>query len=128
MAFSLQWLLLLQSTGSRCAGFSSCGSRALEHRLRSCGAWAQLLGGMWDPPGPGSDGTHVRWILNPCTTMEVPHSYTLNLGLTKEGGSEHLGQDLDHSLQENAEETLWTRNEVDHLIVMSRTKENWMRY
>ena len=21
-------------------GFSSCGSQALEHRLRSCGAWA----------------------------------------------------------------------------------------
>ena len=26
--FSLQWLLLLRNTGSRCAGFSSCGSRA----------------------------------------------------------------------------------------------------
>ena len=26
--FSLQWLLLLGSTGSRCAGFSSCGTRA----------------------------------------------------------------------------------------------------
>ena len=26
--FSLQWLLLLQSTGSRHAGFSSCGPRA----------------------------------------------------------------------------------------------------
>ena len=26
--FSLQWLLLLQSTGSRCAGFSSCGTWA----------------------------------------------------------------------------------------------------
>ena len=26
--FSLRWLLLLWSTGSRCAGFSSCGSRA----------------------------------------------------------------------------------------------------
>ena len=37
--FSLRWLLLLWSTGSRCAGFSSCG--------------AQLLCGMWDLPGPG---------------------------------------------------------------------------
>ena len=37
---SLQWLLLLWSMGSRRAGFSSCGSRALEHRLSSCGAWA----------------------------------------------------------------------------------------
>ena len=31
--FSLQWLLLLGSTG-----FSSCSSQAPEHRLRSCGA------------------------------------------------------------------------------------------
>ena len=45
--FSLQWLLLLQSKGSRRAGsvvvarrLSSYGSRALEHRLSSCGAWA----------------------------------------------------------------------------------------
>ena len=39
--FSLQWLLLLQSTGSRCTGFSSCS------------AWAQLLHSMQDLPGPG---------------------------------------------------------------------------
>ena len=32
---------------------SSYGSRALEHRLSSCGTWAQLLRGMWDLPGPG---------------------------------------------------------------------------
>ena len=51
--FSLQWLLLLQSTGSRHMGFSSCGSRALECRLSSCGARAHLLHGMWDLPGPG---------------------------------------------------------------------------
>ena len=38
--FSLRWLLLLRSTGSRRAGFSSCGARALEHRLSSCGARA----------------------------------------------------------------------------------------
>ena len=34
------WLLLLRSTGSRRTGFSSCGSRALEHKLSSCGARA----------------------------------------------------------------------------------------
>ena len=34
-------------------GFSSFGSQALEHRLSSCGARAQLLRGMWNPPGPG---------------------------------------------------------------------------
>ena len=36
--FSLQWLLLLQSMGSKHASFSSCGSRAPEHRLSSCGS------------------------------------------------------------------------------------------
>ena len=40
MSFSLQWLLLLQSTSSRRTGFSSCGLWALERRLSSCGAWA----------------------------------------------------------------------------------------
>ena len=39
--FSLRWLLLLRSTGSRYVGFSSCGTRAL------------LLCSMWDLPGPG---------------------------------------------------------------------------
>ena len=34
-------------------GLSSCGSRDLERRLSSCGAWALLLRGMWDLPGPG---------------------------------------------------------------------------
>ena len=38
--FSLRWLLLLWSTGSRRVGFSSCGSWALERRLSSCGARA----------------------------------------------------------------------------------------
>ena len=28
VGFSFRWLLLLQSTGSRCAGFSSCGAQA----------------------------------------------------------------------------------------------------
>ena len=35
------------------AGFSSCRSRALEHRLSSCGTQASSLRGMWDLPGPG---------------------------------------------------------------------------
>ena len=34
-------------------GLSNCGLRALEHRLSSCGAWTELLCGMWDLPGPG---------------------------------------------------------------------------
>ena len=40
VGFSLRWLLLLQSTGSRHAGFSRCGSWALERRLHSCSARA----------------------------------------------------------------------------------------
>ena len=59
--FSLQWLLLLWSTGSRAPGLlqlqahglSSFGSQALEHRLGSCGIRAQLLRGMWNLPEPG---------------------------------------------------------------------------
>ena len=39
--FSLWWLLLLRSTGSRCTGFSSCGMQA------------QLFRGMWYLPGAG---------------------------------------------------------------------------
>jgi len=55
VGFSLWWLLLLRSTGSRVCGLGSCGSWALEHRLNSCGTWAQLLHGMWDPPGPRTE-------------------------------------------------------------------------
>ena len=40
VGFSLRWLLLLWSTGSRRVGFSSCASRALERRLSSCGTRA----------------------------------------------------------------------------------------
>ena len=36
MGFSLQWLLLLKNTGSRCTGFSSCSSWALKFRLSNC--------------------------------------------------------------------------------------------
>ena len=58
--FSLWWLHLLRSTGSRRAGsvvvacrVSSCGSQALEHELSSCDARAYLLRRMWDLSGPG---------------------------------------------------------------------------
>ena len=38
--FLSQWLLLLQSTGSRRVDFSNCGTQALEHRLSHCDTWA----------------------------------------------------------------------------------------
>ena len=40
---------LLQNTGSRRAGFSSCGTRGLS----SCGSGASLPFGIWNRPGPG---------------------------------------------------------------------------
>ena len=71
--FSLLWLLLLRSTGSRRAGFSSCGSRALECRLM----WHM---GFAAPRHVGSSRTRDRtcvscigrWILNHCTAREIP--------------------------------------------------------
>ena len=53
VGFLLRWLLLLRSTGSRHAGFSSCGTRSLECWLSSCGTRAQLLRSMWDLSWPG---------------------------------------------------------------------------
>ena len=71
--FSLRWLLLLRSMGSRCVGFSNCGTWALERGLSSCGTRAQLLRGMWDLPGPGLKPASCigRWILNHCATRET---------------------------------------------------------
>ena len=46
----------LQGTRASAAvacGLRSCGSRALEHRLSSCGVWAESHCGTWDLPGPG---------------------------------------------------------------------------
>ena len=52
--FSLQWFLLLESTGSLGhPGFGSCSSRALEHGLNRCGTRAWLFRSMWDPPRSG---------------------------------------------------------------------------
>ena len=62
--FSLRWLLLLRSTGSRRVGFSSCG------------AWASVA-----PRHVGSSQTRAltrvpyigRQILNHCATREAPN-------------------------------------------------------
>ena len=47
------WALGTQASVVVACRLSSCGSWALERRLSSCGARAQLLRGMWDLPGPG---------------------------------------------------------------------------
>ena len=69
--FSLRWLLLLWSTGSRCAGFSSCGTWAQQ-------LWCVGLVALWHVGSFWTRaGTHVpcigRWILNHCATREVPN-------------------------------------------------------
>ena len=53
-AFSL-WQLFSLRTGSRLTGFSSCGSRAPEHRLKSCRAQVQFLQVMQDLPRSGTE-------------------------------------------------------------------------
>ena len=88
--FSLRWLLLLRSTGSRHVGFSSCGSRAsvlVARRLQYlwlAGSRAQAQQ-LWRtslvaPRHVGSSRTRPRTrvpcigrrVLNHCATREVP--------------------------------------------------------
>ena len=47
------WAVGTEASVAVARGLSSCVSRALEHRLSSCGAWAYLLRGRWDIPGLG---------------------------------------------------------------------------
>ena len=81
LGFSLQWFLLLQSTGSRHTGFSSCGMWAQQLWLLGSRAQAQQLWhvGLVAPRHVESSGTrdqtHVpcisRQILNHQTTREA---------------------------------------------------------
>ena len=80
--FSLLWLLLLRSTGSKCTGFSSCGTWAQQLWLAGSRAQVQELWhtGLVAPRHVGSSRTRARtrvpcigrWILNHCATREVP--------------------------------------------------------
>ena len=70
MGFSLWWLLLLQSTGSRHTGFSSCSMRAQQLWCMGLVApqhvWSSRTRDRTRDPCIG------RWILNDCATGEVP--------------------------------------------------------
>ena len=86
--FSLQWPLLLWSTGSRHAGFSSCGScgtwaqqlRLVGSRAQAQQLWCTGLVALWHV---GSSWTRARTrvpcigrqILNHCATREAPRCY-----------------------------------------------------
>ena len=81
VGFSLRWLLSLRRTGSRRVGFSSCGSRALERRLSSCGTRALLLCGMWDLPGPGIESVSPALAGGFLTTAPPGKSYFVSFFL-----------------------------------------------
>ena len=82
VGFSLRWLLLLWSTGSRHVGFSSCGMRAQQLWLIGSRAQAQQLWhtGLVAVRHVGSSRTRARTrvpclgrrILNHCAAREVP--------------------------------------------------------
>ena len=82
LGFSLQCLLLWQSTGSRHMGFSSCGTQAQQLWFTGSRVETQQLWhvGLVAPQHMGSSRTRTRTrvpcigrrILNHCTSREVP--------------------------------------------------------
>ena len=58
---------------SLCGGFSCFRAQVLEHEFSICDSWAQLLQGMWNPPGTGVEPVACigRQILNHRLTREV---------------------------------------------------------
>ena len=60
-------------------GFSSYRSWALEHRLTSCGAQAQLLWGRWDLPRPGikTMSPELAGRLSTTRLPRKPHKFSL---------------------------------------------------
>ena len=74
MGFSLWWLLLLQSAGPRCSGLCSWGSRALECRLNSCGAWFSCS---------KAHGIVLDWTCMPCIGRQILYHWA-----TREGPEE----------------------------------------
>ena len=97
VGFSLQWFHLLQNTGSRRTGFSSCGTWAHQLWLAGSRAQAQQLWrtGLVAQPHVGSSRTRARThvpcigrrILNHCATREVPTRKFLKQLVLKQCGS-----------------------------------------
>ena len=89
-------------------GLSSCGSRALERTLSSCGAQANLLRGMWGLPGPGLEPVFLALAGEFLTTVPPGKFLVLNLDskspiLFQTQSRSHIlnkeGQTCGHSLQ-----------------------------
>ena len=66
------WWLLLWSTGSRHRCFSSCGLRALEPRLSSCGPWAWAMLLVACGSSQTRDLTHV-----PCNARQILNKWLI---------------------------------------------------
>ena len=81
MGFSLQWLLLLCSTGSRHTGFSSCSSWALECRLSSMAHGFSGSEACGSFPDQGSNPCPLRWQVDsyPPYHQQVLFSYMSSL-------------------------------------------------
>ena len=60
------------------SGLNSCGLRALERRLSSCGTRALLLRGRWDLPGPGIEPMSPALASRFLTTVPLGKSLLLD--------------------------------------------------
>jgi hypothetical protein len=76
-SFSLWWLLLLQSTGSRQMGSVTAACRLWSTGLEVVAQWHSFLMGMWDLSRAGMEPVSpalARQMLNHWTTREAPRS------------------------------------------------------
>ena len=71
-------------------GLSSCDSQALELRLSSSGAEAQLLHSMWDPPGLGIESMSPALTIGPFTTNPPGKPYMENYNTVQKESKENL--------------------------------------
>ena len=63
-----------QASVAAAHGCRSCSSRALEHRLSSCGTRASLLHATWDRPRPGIEPTSSALAAGFLTTEPPGHT------------------------------------------------------
>ena len=78
---------------SCCPWLSSCGSQALEHRLRTGAAWAYLLCAMWDLPSPGIEPASPA-LADRFPTTEPPGKHPPPLFSFKSNVQTYLGGSL----------------------------------
>ena len=98
MDFSLRWLLLLRSMGSRLVGFSPCGVwaqylwlLALEHRLSGRSTQAYLLQGIWIFLDQGSNPCLLHWQMD---SLLLTHQGSPTFSIFKVKSCSELGRTL----------------------------------